>query len=933
MRFSKFTSVLTLLFMAALVYAGTPPAIYQPTDQVHKLSPQGSNPTDDYSVYLQDFESGLNGWTTNDVTAAGLQWHIDDFNAYAGDSWWCGDPLLGGYDNHWLQYLVTPPLEFSNVTSPVLTFKLFYAVEDPAGATAPYDGWDGCNVWITTDGGARWSVIQPVTPSYNCASLYSFGEEWGMGANIAGWGGTSGGWVDAQFDLSNYAGQAEVQFRFAFCSDPAYCTADDPALLCLFVDDVLIMDGAATLLSNNADDPPVPGEFTMTSGGASGDWWIIDDATYHSPSNCATCVIENHYNLSNALESDWITLPEAQNLYFTFWLWCDMLDFTGSGGTTLEDYYMVEVTQDGVVWEYATYGFYDYGDDARPGAASVGWEEYLPTMPFNGNIMMDLTPLAGQDIKIRWRVTTDGDDNGGIGTGLHIDDFNVWVSESYNNDVGVSAFQIPFPTSMSNGQIASTVTLSNFGNLDQGSVVAFARMDSLTPTPLIPWANIPSGESVDKTLNWTLTGEGDFYWDAYTQLMGDENLSNDTLSAGYVTVTPAGVFELGYDNRGYGIPNNGLYYWSYDPGNGAMVRFDLAEHEIPVNPVAVNSANMLFYSTGACVLHIFDAGTPTQPGAEIASINVNVQLNEIYPDWKNVSLTGVPGFTSRTDPFWFWVESLNADQAQIMGDDPWYGDGHFFTYDGQTATASTAYEYYIRCIAGEGEIPDVNVTLTPENPPIIIPANGGIINFNIGVSNNTASAQVVDIWTMITLPSGAEYGPLMNVPNINLTAGLSTDRDREQAIPAGAPAGDYTYDAYIGEYPDLHYAEAHFDFTKSAAADGGMTYGGWDCYGAGFPGEETAQASSTPSNFRMDTPCPNPFNPSTIISFDIPQNSLVSLRVYDINGREISVIQSGWMSAGNYQREFDGSRLASGIYFARLEAGGKVQTVKLVLVK
>ena len=933
MRFNKLLFVFVMLIMAAPIFADAPPTIHQQTGQLHKIHPQGYNPTDDESVYLQDFESGLNGWTTNDVTAAGIQWHIDDFNAFAGNSWWCGDPILGGYDNHWLQYLVTPELDFSTVTSPMLTFKLFYAVEDPAGASAPYDGWDGCNVWITTDGGSRWSVIQPVSPSYNCTSLYSFGEEWGMGANIPGWGGTSGGWVDAQFNLANYVGQSQVQLRFAFCSDPAYCTMDDPSLLSLFVDDVLIMDGATTILSNNADDTPVPSEFTFDEGGSSGDWWIIDDQTYASPTHCATCDIEFHYNLSNALESEWITIPEADNIYFTFYVWCDMLDWDGDNNNMLEDYYMVEVSQDGIIWEYTTYGFYDYGDDGRPGAASVGWEDYIPGLPFNGNVSMDLTPLAGQDIKFRWRVTTDDNDDGGIGTGLHIDDFNVWTSESLNNDVGVSAFQIPFPTSVSNVTVTGTVTLNNFGLQDQGSVPAFARRDSSTLVPLVPWSQIPAGGSVDKTVNWSLTTAGDYYWDAYTMLTGDENTSNDTLSAGYVTVTPEGVFELGYDNRGYGIPDNGIYYWSYDPGNGAMVRFDLTEHEIPITPVAINSAQMLFYSVGGCVLHIFDEGTLTQPGAEIASIDVEVLFNEVYPAWKQVSLAGVPGFSNRTDPFWFWIESENTTQAQIMGDDQWYGEGHYFTYNGASATATTEYEYFIRCVAGEGGTPDVTMTLTPVGT-IVIPAGGGAFDFNIAVQNNEATLVTADIWTNITLPTGPVVGPLINVPGFPMSANWGTDRDRIQGIPPHAPAGVYTYNGYIGLAPSLVYAEDHFDFTKTAADNGGVAAGeGWACWGEAFPGETIAQANSTPANFRLYAPSPNPFNPTTTLSFDLPEAGMVSLTVYDINGRETSAILSGWLSAGSYQQEFDGSNLSSGIYFASLEAGGKVQTVKMVLVK
>jgi hypothetical protein len=78
---------------------------------------------------------------------------------------------------------------------------------------------------------------------------------------------------------------------------------------------------------------------------------------------------------------------------------------------------------------------------------------------------------------------------------------------------------------------------------------------------------------------------------------------------------------------------------------------------------------------------------------------------------------------------------------------------------------------------------------------------------------------------------------------------------------------------------------------------------------------------------------PNPFNPSTRIEFTIPKAGLVSLKVYDVLGREVAVLAEGMMQAGEHDVRFDGSELASGIYFARLEAGEVSQTRKMVLLK
>ncbi|MFZ1288901.1 MAG: YCF48-related protein, partial [Melioribacteraceae bacterium] len=76
---------------------------------------------------------------------------------------------------------------------------------------------------------------------------------------------------------------------------------------------------------------------------------------------------------------------------------------------------------------------------------------------------------------------------------------------------------------------------------------------------------------------------------------------------------------------------------------------------------------------------------------------------------------------------------------------------------------------------------------------------------------------------------------------------------------------------------------------------------------------------------------PNPFNPITNISYTIPKTEFVSLKVYDILGREISNLVSEKQSAGNYQIRFDASNLSSGIYLYRLQSGNFVDIKKLIL--
>ncbi len=85
--------------------------------------------------------------------------------------------------------------------------------------------------------------------------------------------------------------------------------------------------------------------------------------------------------------------------------------------------------------------------------------------------------------------------------------------------------------------------------------------------------------------------------------------------------------------------------------------------------------------------------------------------------------------------------------------------------------------------------------------------------------------------------------------------------------------------------------------------------------------------------YRLMQNYPNPFNSSTVISYQLPVASEVSLKVFDVLGREVAVLVSGRQKAGNYVVPFNGSGLSSGVYFYRLQAGQFVQTRKMMLVK
>ena len=294
-----------------------------------------------------------------------LAWHTSSFNAYAGDSYWCGYEEYNGYLDGWLQFLDSPVLTIPS-TGTTLSAQMKWGLEDPAGAGGVsghfIDGWDAANVRISVEGGATWDILEGSDP-YDFTGGYGWANN-GETDYIPGWGGQQD-WHNVTFNLDAYAGQ-DVIIRFAFGSDPAYSVIDDALLVGLFVDDISVTDGGgAEIFSSNADD-------------------------------------------------------------------VDLMAPTG----------LVWVDQ-----------FYDYsGDDTDPLPGHYGCEEYLPGYPFctGCNIFLDLNSFAGKTIKFKFVSIYDDNDDGGVGGGLFIDDFQIYkelgappaptglMGEALNGEVALS---------------------------------------------------------------------------------------------------------------------------------------------------------------------------------------------------------------------------------------------------------------------------------------------------------------------------------------------------------------------------------------------------------------------------------------------------------------------------------------------------------------
>ncbi|MGA3286710.1 MAG: T9SS type A sorting domain-containing protein [Bacteroidota bacterium] len=147
------------------------------------------------------------------------------------------------------------------------------------------------------------------------------------------------------------------------------------------------------------------------------------------------------------------------------------------------------------------------------------------------------------------------------------------------------------------------------------------------------------------------------------------------------------------------------------------------------------------------------------------------------------------------------------------------------------------------------------------------------------------------------------------------------------SVPAGAQSfhqasgSVFTYPvAVAGMY--LYQCDFHF----SAGMTGSFT-------ASAATGIENDRISFRPDAFGLKQNYPNPFNPTTTVSFDIPFQTYVSIKVYNLVGQEVATIVSENMAAGSYSKIWNAASMPSGVYFYRLQTGSFTDTRKLVLLK
>ncbi len=449
-KLKKLLLIISLLSAGLLLFAENVTIV-----QAEPIENSQSNMSRENIIFIEDFENGIDSWTTSDITDPGSFWNTSTFNAFGGTgkSWRMADENIspdGGYEDSWYQVLDTPIITLPSSGDLTIVFDQYRAIEE-LGSNGEFDGWDGFNVRIRNadDDYSEAGILTDCTPAYNSTSLYSFGFEHNEDPDgipgIPGWGGSTD-WISTSVSIpSSYLGN-DVIVSFAFASDPNTSTISNPELTGLFIDNIDV----AGVFTNDAEDEIGFIGFSNTEKGGNL-WHVLEDPNAPSPLYALGCFDfdTSHYNpnMHNYISSGSINMPVGDEIYFDMKIKTELDDnsFPDCDYFSVEVRYIAAVYPPYIIWSNWNSISNPLGDPEIENVVFTGSVSNWSYFSDNWSGFNNISALADETIQLR--IGLHSNDDAPNGFGLMIDD--ITLSDSTYTQAGNNIIPISMPA-MSN---------------------------------------------------------------------------------------------------------------------------------------------------------------------------------------------------------------------------------------------------------------------------------------------------------------------------------------------------------------------------------------------------------------------------------------------------------------------------------------------------
>jgi Zn-dependent metalloprotease len=811
--------------------------------------------------------------------------HVNNWNAYggSGNSWWMADTNLGnygGYADLWYEILDTNPILVPG-TGYTLKFVHRYATEPPSSYLG-YDGYDGMNVRISTDGGETWNVLTNPIPAYTNSSLFGFGYFYDEGPGIPGWSGSLNNWTQVSFDLDSFSGQT-VQFRFAFASDGSASTAGygDPNWFGWQIDNIFVASSADTLYLNDgftlgitprsltSEVTIIPGNYRLRESGRVGGI-VTFDALNQINILSAVDFVDSDSNFTDIHALAGVSVHWGTEATYDYYLTKYGRDSYDNNGGRLKSYAHYDLNLNNA---YGGLGemFFGDGDGAKYNPLVsldfVGHEFTHSVTEFSAN----LNPVYESGA-----LNESFSDIFGTAVEFYVEGSNAdwFIGEDFS-------ISIPYIRSMSNPNMRNQpdTYLGTYWWTDPGD-----------------YGGIHTNSGVQN------------HW-FYLLSEGGSGLNDN---GDYYSVTGIGVEEaaqIAYRNlTAYLMPTSEYYDARQASINSAQDLFGENSNQ----DKAVRNA---WYAVGvggpfgAYPLYATINNGYLVPGTDTLFLTSKIS----NPESHNIEVRAViESFDqSISDTLQMFDDGLHQDSSagdNLFGES-WPLPSGERSYRVKVITFALDSSYY-NVLHDEAHFTTIGPVVVdhyeiPQQTTVAFALRLYLRNDGL---TDTATAVTVHVSTSDT----------------NVTAIQHNDQNFGNIAP-GQTNTSGLYPVYTQNNPDS------INFSIIISSEGKDFWS--DTIIVTIPTGLTENQTNVPLDYALKQNYPNPFNPTTNIEFSLKRAEFVTLRIYNILGEEVTTLISEKLVAGKYKYQWDASTFASGVYVYKLEAGGFVQTKKMLLIR